>query len=689
MSLPPRRSTALSSRGVALSSRRVSQAVLAGALSLVVASGLVLPAQGAAVPAPRTGGTHAAASHTLEPHAHGSMAPDYVVDPAVRPLARGAGAGASGSVQLGDGTWLASGDHTDRTVTGVSTYDVHVLAATTPAGGHGTTKARARTVIERLDAEYARETGGLYRFRLASYKTVQVDVSSCSLEYWRTKVGALPKPTSGATDATWVAVGQAPCGYSGLAYLDGAGVHILPEHFRAAGALSDPGEAVGQSEHHELDVAILAHEIGHNLGLWHAQAQAPHTGTPFPGTPVEYGSHFSTMGANQSAVRFSASELIDLGAMNAARTEFALKKSQTWTLAPMSGTSGTQAVVVPLGDTHHTVLSYRNGSGQDWPLKYGVPANRDGSAASNVGVHVESSPEAPDLRDVAVHDDANRTITARPAGQGTRYAERQAYTPGEKVVLTGGVTVEVLSMDDKGARVRVTRPDDVSAPVFNPYDTTSICDNVTPTGPRTSAVKRTSQAACWAYGAGARASYELRPAMDDTWVARTGIDVNGKSVVKRSWTLERRRSGQGATSFAGSRFSGSFTLPRGTHEVELWAEDVFGKRTSHRSTFTLKRDMRSSAVRSLKASKVKWRSLTLSWKKPATPRSKITDYVVKVQRLKGGKWTKAKTYKDGVSTKTSVRVTGLVRGGTYRFTVKAKNKHGSSPSKKLTVRTAR
>ena len=687
MSLPRRRSAApLSERTGPRGTRPKRWAAgAAGVLALVVAGGL-LPPSVAGVASPT--GTAILDPSSQAGHGHGHEAVDYVVNPGVPPLARGSAGNGSTSVRLGDGTWLAAGDHTDRKVTGVSTYDVHVLAATTPAGPHGTTKAEARTVIERLDAEYARETGGLYRFRLASYRTVKVDVSSCSLEYWRSKVGALAKPTAGATDSTWVAVGEAPCDYSGLAYLDGAGVHLRPDHFRASGALADPGETVGQSEHHELDVAILAHEIGHNLGLWHAQAQAPHTGTAFPGTTVQYGSHFSTMGANQSAVRFSASELIDLGSMNTARTEFALTTSQTWTLSPMNGSTGTQAVIVPLGDTHHTVLSYRNGTGQDWPLKYGVPANRDGSRATNVGVHVESSPDTPDL-DVATHDDANRTVTARPPGRGERYAERQAFLPGEKVTLTGGVTVEVLSMDANGATVRVTRPADTGAPVFNPYDATNICDRATITGTRTSALKRTSSTACWAYGAGAKATYDLRPTLDDTWVAKTGIDVNGKSVVKRSWTLERRRSGQGASSFAGSRFSGSFTLPRGTHQVTLWAEDVFGKRTAYTSTLTVKRDMRSSAVRNLRASSIKWRSLTLSWTKPSTPRSKVTDYVVKVQRLKNGKWTKAKSHKDGVSTRTTTKVSGLVRGGTYRFTVTAKNKYGSSPTKRITVRTAR
>lgn len=620
-------------------------------------------------------------------HDHAGHGDDVVVNPDVPALAR-AEAVEDTEAEQSDGLPGAksgSARYTDRTPRPVSTYDVHVVAASTPHGGHGTTRESARRMIERLDAEYNRETQGHYRFRLASFRTTTSPIASCDIDWWAGRHRRVPGPSAGATDSTWVVVADAPCNYAGVAYMNGAGIHILPEYFVPAAAVTDPGAEGG-----ELDVLVLAHEIGHNLGLAHAMSQSAHAGVAFPGpTSAVYGSHFSSMGGLRSTFRLGASELIDLGVTPADEMVFATQPSTTVTLAPMTATTGPRTLVVPLRDTHHAVLSYRNGTGQDWPLKYGVPLNRDGSAGSDLGVHVESEPFAVSMRLFSPDRDVNSLATATPAGNGADERQRQAFKAGETIALSAGVKVTVVSVTAAGATVTVTRPADSGTPVLNPFDSFNACSNITSVQARRPGTLKRSGSTCSTLGTSARLSFDLNRTVDDTWVARTGVDVNGRTVTSRTWPMSRRRSGQGTRDFDGGRFSRSVTLGQGTSTVTVWVEDAFGKRTSRTSTVTLKKDLRTSAVRSLKAKTAKRTSVKLTWKKPTTRGTTVTDYVVKVSRFKDGRWTSPKTYKDKKSSRTGATVKNLKPGTRYKFTVVAKNKHGLSAVRAAKARTRR
>ena len=60
----------------------------------------------------------------------------------------------------------------------------------------------------------------------------------------------------------------------------------------------------GYSYGTELDqkTGVYTHELGHNLGLWHANAWDPATSVPDDtnGTHVEYGHKFDSMGSGSS-----------------------------------------------------------------------------------------------------------------------------------------------------------------------------------------------------------------------------------------------------------------------------------------------------------------------------------------------------------------------------------------------------
>ena len=95
---------------------------------------------------------------------------------------------------------------------------------------------------------------------------------------------------------------------------------------------------------------------------------------------------------------------------------------------------------------------------------------------------------------------------------------------------------------------------------------------------------------------------------------------------------------------------------------------------------------RPSAPRSLAGTAVK-KGVALTWKIPAEVNAgSITDYVVQY-RLQGT--TSWLTFREGVSTARSVKVTGLTTGRIYEFRVVAKNKAGGGAPSTVVVATPR
>ena len=75
-------------------------------------------------------------------------------------------------------------------------------------------------------------------------------------------------------------------------------------------------------------------------------------------------------------------------------------------------------------------------------------------------------------------------------------------------------------------------------------------------------------------------------------------------------------------------------------------------------------------VQSLTVGTVSATSVALSWQAPIVNSQNITDYVIESSKDNGSSWT---TYSDGVSTQTSLTVTGLDYGTKYSFRVSAKS----------------
>src|SRR3989344_130731 len=91
---------------------------------------------------------------------------------------------------------------------------------------------------------------------------------------------------------------------------------------------------------------VLSHEMGHELGVWHASAWDC-TIPPLadPDCHIEYGSWFDTMGLSTYGAHFNAFYKNFLGWLPRASIR-TVTKSGTYALAPLEGTSGVRALIL-------------------------------------------------------------------------------------------------------------------------------------------------------------------------------------------------------------------------------------------------------------------------------------------------------------------------------------------------------
>ena len=144
---------------------------------------------------------------------------------------------------------------------------------------------------------------------------------------------------------------QQPCGWAGLAYVG----------FPHQAFINGTGSFITQ---------VIAHEMGHNFGLYHAGSLS--CGSASIGgscTVSEYGDPWDTMG-NQRAMHFNAMQKSSLGWIPATSVKTHSSGSANYTLSPLeTGGASTYAVKIPTSNTSRTYwLEFRQPIGFDAPL---------------------------------------------------------------------------------------------------------------------------------------------------------------------------------------------------------------------------------------------------------------------------------------------------------------------------------
>ena len=216
--------------------------------------------------------------------------------------------------------------------------------AVDPVDGPG----RRHRPTSSLKAFYEEESKGRMTVGATVYGwyTIDAKTTGCDWRTWHTlgwnAATAAGVNLSAFTNVIFIWPRTSDCGFAGVGYVPGAYTYI----------------------NGYLDTQVLAHEVGHNLGLGHANARNCVVG----GTRVTiaadasctsqgYADPFSTMG-NKAARHNHGSQLGELGWLDASQKVVGTP-GNTYTISPYFGTGAVKLVRIPRGDGSFFDLDFR------------------------------------------------------------------------------------------------------------------------------------------------------------------------------------------------------------------------------------------------------------------------------------------------------------------------------------------
>jgi hypothetical protein len=329
-------------------------------------------------------------------------------------------------------------------VAGAATDEVTVVMMI-PAGGAaepGRTLAQVEAAVNTQVAPFwSAQTGGLVQIATApgndpAWIQSTVDCSNPSALWSQAATAAGWSPGTGKHLLVYLPRNSAGCAY-GLAQVGSS--------LTAGGRL------------YVTDVAmsVIAHELGHNFGLGHSSGQQCDQGTESGSCRTEaYRDYYDVMGVSwQQVGTLNAAQAVRLGLLGGGQqqTVSASGTAATYTLSPLSGTTGVRGLklVDPSGVVYW--LEYRTAAGQDAWL--GTSGNRFGL---QTGVLLHRAAPFPTS---AYYSDTSILLDATPSPSPSWNSDVQVALPvGTPVGVSGSnFTVTVQSTDASGATVRVAQ----------------------------------------------------------------------------------------------------------------------------------------------------------------------------------------------------------------------------------------
>jgi hypothetical protein len=315
------------------------------------------------------------------------------------------------------------------------------------------TDATVRAMVVKASTYWSSQTGGQVTFSTVKVLPVYTSAFACgtsttraglTVSMWNEALAKLPEANGPGKHLVVVA----PTGAETLVGPTGVGCSF---GLGSIGADPTMGNVVFVSG---LTQSQLAHELGHNLGLYHSNSlrcgtsqDKPLVGTSFPGcTATPYDDLFDVMG--YSGVNYGEGNLNAVHLDGMGLLPNAVRKITSSTLV-------TTAQITPLSTaTDGRTLKITDDSGANYFVEYRTNSGLDTVAARN--------PWAPSWGVQVLRDDPNAPpsagsyeLDATPTSAAYEY-NRAIPVGGTFVAASGNVTIKVSAADTTSATVIVT-----------------------------------------------------------------------------------------------------------------------------------------------------------------------------------------------------------------------------------------
>ncbi len=338
-------------------------------------------------------------------------------------------------------------------------FQIDVIAINTTFGNPSVTESSSRAIIEKVNEGYRDATGGLITFTLRAVLTsITAKIPVLDSDDVKTATGINPTADSGYEKAILIGV-----------------VSNNPNEKWAGTAW---GNFMWINGYWNTDNAkVVSHELGHNLGLMHANSAVCTTTLPVTCDNQEYGDYSSVMGtfiygytSQPYVARFSAIEL-DLLKVLPENKKMVATDSGEFKLAPVysQGIDLPKLIYVPIGNEYIYGIEYRPAVGADSAL-----AQTQLSKPGVNLIYTNTPSHGLQLRVLKGINDAYSTI--QPTFNSVKYfgtglvsealSGAQVQPVGKTFTLSDGSTVTFVSADPNvGAVVKIVRPADTEAPI--------------------------------------------------------------------------------------------------------------------------------------------------------------------------------------------------------------------------------